>query len=44
MFRNFWPKSAYLQILTKLTFLGNFDQNQDLGKILTQIDFTNDID
>ena len=31
----FWPKP---------TFVGNFDQNQDLGKILTQIDFTEDID
>ena len=31
----FWPQS---------TFVGNFDQNQDLGEMLSQIDFTEDID
>ena len=31
----FWPKS---------TFFGNFDQNQDLGKILSQFDYPEDID
>ena len=35
IFGNIWPKS---------TFFGNFDRNEDLGKILTQIDFTEDID
>ena len=34
IFGNFLPKS---------TFFGNFDPNEDLGKILTQIDFTEDI-
>ena len=32
---NFWLKSI---------FFGNFDPNEDLGKILTPIDFTEDID
>ena len=35
IFGNIWPKS---------TFWGNFDPNEDLGKILTQIGFTEDID
>ena len=31
------------KILPKSTFFGNFDPNEDLGKIFTQIDFTEDI-
>ena len=40
-FQKCWPKSG---LLPKSTFFGNFDPNEDLGKILTQIDFTEDID
>ena len=35
IFESTWPKS---------TFFGNFDPNEVLGKILTQIDFTEAID
>ena len=38
-------KIGILEIfLPKSTFFGNFDPNEDFGKILTQIDFTEDID
>ena len=31
-------------MLTQFDIFGNLDQNEDFGKILTQIDFTEDID
>ena len=48
IFNNLDQNRDFLNFLTEIckvwpNFLGELDQNQDLGKILSQIDFTDDI-
>ena len=44
IFINFDQYRHIFKFLPKSTFFGNFDQNQDFGKNLSQFDYPEDID